>query len=113
MDLTDVSEVKETAADFADEFTFLLFVALGDAVYLTGREYEEHTPQLPPLEQCAHLLQFEQALQYALPVHLPSSLGFASQQLAISLLFCALEVNVVKKKSAKANIILIIINRFI
>lgn len=99
LDLTDVSEVKETVAAFVDEFTVLLFVALDGAVYLTLCEYEVHTPQLPPLEQCAHLLQFEQALQYALPVHLPASLGFVSQQLATSLLFCALEVSPVKKKS--------------
>ncbi|WP_427873661.1 hypothetical protein [Flavobacterium sp. MMS24-S5] len=99
MNLTDVSEVKEVTAGFVDGFEILLFVALGDAVYLTVCERELHTPQLPPLEQCAHLLQFEQALQYALPVHLPSSLGFESQQLATSLSFCALEVSTVKKKS--------------
>jgi hypothetical protein len=73
-------------------------VAVRGAEYLTGGEYDAHTPQLPPLEQYAHLLQLEQALQYALPVHLPASLGLESQQLATSLLSCAFTTRTVKKK---------------
>jgi len=63
--LTDTSELKEDGAILFDEYAALRLegAAFRGAVYLTGGEYEAHTPQLPPLEQCAHLLQLEQALQ--------------------------------------------------
>jgi len=65
-DLTEVWEVKETTSAFLDGLAVLLLeegVAALGAEYLTGDEFEAHTPQLPPLEQCAHLLQLEHALQ--------------------------------------------------
>jgi hypothetical protein len=54
-------EYKDTG--FLETPPSALFLTLRVTAGLTGGEYDAHTPQLPPLEQCAHLLQFEHALQ--------------------------------------------------
>ncbi len=90
---------------FGGVFTDLFFFSILGADFLCISR--SHTPQVPPLLQCAHLLQLRQAVQLADPVQRPTSCSAKASVLFVVCADAKCEVNVAVNINVIAFIIII------